>query len=716
MSASCWAFAWSEKDFEQALLQAARALGLPTKPVEVIRTTETDGWDQRQREGFLTNSARRCGLDLQSSSCSCSELDGVLRRIGPSLLQLNSGTQRRYLVVLRATRRHLNVLTPTLQSMRVPRGQVAKELTRGMSARASTPVALWLSALKLPKRRVQRAKEKVSELLLEQRSVTGLYLLRVDPGMSFAAQLRERGLRKAAVWTLVWATLLVVVNLCSWTILGRAALGGLKDHDWVVAWGLLQVTAIPLQLAVFWLGGKLLHEGAVLLKQRLLAGALRIDAKEIYEMGSGRLLAMVFESNALEGAGLAGAFALVMSALQLVGAAVVVSIGAGGMSQLFLLLTWCTFTASLAVRTFRSQQTWTAERLTLARSFVEQVTGNRTRVAQQPAERWHLQEDKQLDAHLTSATKMDDNQLLLTSLPARGWLLVSFLGLIPILLKGEASPPAIAIALGGTLQVYASLGTLPQGILSVSAATVAWKQVARLFRAAARYESSGRGSVGCAPPSLSNTQESACEAAETVLDLQAVSFRYSSTQPSVLNDCDLRLQRGDRVLLEGSSGSGKSTLAALMVGLRQPDSGHILFNGLDHATVGATGWRQRVVSAPQFHENYILSATLAFNLLMGRSWPASNEELREAEEVCRALALGQLLDKMPSGLQQVVGETGWQLSHGERSRIFLARALLQKPELLVLDESFGALDAETLNRCLDVVLARASTLVVIAHP
>ena len=71
---------------------------------------------------------------------------------------------------------------------------------------------------------------------------------------------------------------------------------------------------------------------------------------------------------------------------------------------------------------------------------------------------------------------------------------------------------------------------------------------------------------------------------------------------------------------------------------------------------------------------------------------------------------------MPSGLMQIVGETGWQLSHGERSRLYLARALLQKAELVVLDESFAALDPETLTQCLRCALSRASTLVVIAHP
>jgi ABC-type multidrug transport system fused ATPase/permease subunit len=71
---------------------------------------------------------------------------------------------------------------------------------------------------------------------------------------------------------------------------------------------------------------------------------------------------------------------------------------------------------------------------------------------------------------------------------------------------------------------------------------------------------------------------------------------------------------------------------------------------------------------------------------------------------------------MPAGLQQMVGESGWQLSHGERSRLYIARALLQGADLMILDESFAALDPETLAVALRCVLQRAPTLMVIAHP
>ena len=101
---------------------------------------------------------------------------------------------------------------------------------------------------------------------------------------------------------------------------------------------------------------------------------------------------------------------------------------------------------------------------------------------------------------------------------------------------------------------------------------------------------------------------------------------------------------------------------------------------------------------------------------MGCGWPETEEDLQVAKDLCLDLGLGDLLERMPSGLMQMVGETGWQLSHGERSRVYFARALLQNAQLTVLDESFAALDPETLKKCLNCAVKRARTLLVIAHP
>jgi ATP-binding cassette subfamily B protein len=200
------------------------------------------------------------------------------------------------------------------------------------------------------------------------------------------------------------------------------------------------------------------------------------------------------------------------------------------------------------------------------------------------------------------------------------------------------------------------------------------------------------------------------------LQARHVCFTHQGRVDPALKACTLEVERGDRVLLEGGSGSGKSTFASLLAGFRRPSAGVILAGGLDRQTLGDTNWRRLVATAPQYHENHILSAPLGFNLLLARPYPHSERDMREARDLCHELGLGPLLERMPGGLDQMVGETGWQLSQGERSRVFLARALLQNADFVLLDESLAALDPENLRQCLDCVMRQAKTLMVIAHP
>ncbi len=95
---------------------------------------------------------------------------------------------------------------------------------------------------------------------------------------------------------------------------------------------------------------------------------------------------------------------------------------------------------------------------------------------------------------------------------------------------------------------------------------------------------------------------------------------------------------------------------------------------------------------------------------------ADARRLAGNQQTCRELGLGPLLDRMPGGMFQMVGETGWQLSHGEKSRIFIARALLQRADLTILDETFAALDPQNLQLALSYVLKQTPTVLVIAHP
>jgi ATP-binding cassette subfamily B protein len=194
-----------------------------------------------------------------------------------------------------------------------------------------------------------------------------------------------------------------------------------------------------------------------------------------------------------------------------------------------------------------------------------------------------------------------------------------------------------------------------------------------------------------------------------------VAFHYRGRPEPTLRGCSFAIQRGDRILLQGGSGSGKSTLSGLITGLREPTSGALMLGGFDHHTLGPERWRERAGGVPQFHENHVLSASMVFNMAMGRGWPPTPEDWKEIQTVCKELGLEGLLQRMPAGLQQMVGDSGWQLSHGEASRLFVARSLLQDLDVRVLDESFAALDPETFEKVLDCVLRRSPTLVVVAH-
>jgi ATP-binding cassette subfamily B protein len=200
-----------------------------------------------------------------------------------------------------------------------------------------------------------------------------------------------------------------------------------------------------------------------------------------------------------------------------------------------------------------------------------------------------------------------------------------------------------------------------------------------------------------------------------LVEAHDIVFGYRSRGEPVLRGCNLRVMSGDRILLTGPSGGGKSTFVSLLTGVRRPQSGLLLAAGLDRQSLGYEGWLRRIAGAPQFHENHVLSGTFIFNLLMGRHGVWTANDFEQAEAVCRDLGLGALIEKMPGGLLQPVGDTGWQLSHGERSRLYIARVLLQKPDVLVLDESFAALDPENLRLAMQCVLNRARTVIVIAH-
>jgi ATP-binding cassette subfamily B protein len=298
--------------------------------------------------------------------------------------------------------------------------------------------------------------------------------------------------------------------------------------------------------------------------------------------------------------------------------------------------------------------------------------------------------------------------LWVLSLVPRTWLLASA-AIFGWLFAVGVSTSQLAVTIASLLLAFEGLRHLVQGLPQIAGASIALETLRPMLDAGARPPNEGNPSASVA----GNTDGALFDV--PLLEAQDLVLRTAAGDRTLLETVNLTIRKGDRILLEGASGGGKSTLASVLAGLRHPDRGALLLGGLDLATLGESAWRQRVSLAAQFHENHIVSATLAFNLLMGRQWPPTAHDYDEAETICRELGLGEVLARMPGGLDQMVGESGWQLSHGEKSRIYLARALLQRADLVILDESLAALDPQSFEIALQCALRRAPALVVVAH-
>ena len=388
----------------------------------------------------------------------------------------------------------------------------------------------------------------------------------------------------------------------------------------------------------------------------------------------------------------------------------ILAIAADRPALALLLMAWIAVLGILIWRNFRERERWTEERLEITNDFVERMVGHRTRAAQEPRDRWHDGEDEALDHYLQSSRGLDRSLVPVAAVIPRAWMMLSLAMIAKEFVAGSATPKQLAIAFGGVLLAQGALQALTESFSYIAAAVIAWRQVKLLFRSATRTEPAGSPELAVMKRRIPASGDAA------LIELREVTFRYPDRPERVLNGCNLRVFPGDRILLEGPSGGGKSTFASLLAGLRDPEFGLILFRGLDRRTLGSEAWRQAIACAPQFHDNHVFCGTLAFNLLMGRRWPPRPDDLDDAYTICRELGLGDLLDRMPAGIHQTIGETGWQLSYGERCRLFLARALLQGAGIIILDESFGSLDPETVRMAADCVRRRASTLVMIAHP
>lgn len=650
---------------------------------------------------WLEDAGPHLGLEIDPVEVPFSELATSLAHASPALITTPSGV----LAVIGARRHRLVVLDPTLQRRELAISDVVSELAREATATATTTATATLANAQLSTASRDRAVAALVAAALKRSSVGGIVLVRRPPEATAGMHARDLRLAPRLVGLVALHVVSQLLWLGSWWAIGHAVLGGAVSAGWLAAWALLLASGTAGKALVGWWSGHIALDAGMLLSQRLFAGVLRLDPDVLRREGIGASFGRVLESAAIQQLAVGGGLGALLAAIEVVLAALVL-VAAGGIANV-LALVLVLAAGALAVRSYvRERRAWTATRLALTHGLVEGMLGHATRLAQGDATALADREDRGLATYHAKSEDLDRAAWRLSVLVPLSWPIAGTVALAPALLLGTTSTGSLAAILGGVLVAAEALSRLTAGAARLVDTAIAWDSIRELFDAAATPPDT-------APPALAQAVSSPSAPA---LTLRGVSFRHAGRGAPVLAGCDLAVGHGERVLVDAPSGSGKSTLAALVAGLRRPDSGLVLAGGLDRASLGAQGWRRRVAYAPQFHDDHVFTGTLLFNLLVGRAWPPSDADIAAAEAVCHELGLDGVLHRMPAGLLEQVGETGWQLSHGERSRLFLARTLLQQASVTVLDESFAALDPENQKLALACLAARAKTAIVIAHP
>jgi ATP-binding cassette, subfamily C, bacterial len=196
---------------------------------------------------------------------------------------------------------------------------------------------------------------------------------------------------------------------------------------------------------------------------------------------------------------------------------------------------------------------------------------------------------------------------------------------------------------------------------------------------------------------------------QTAVEFRAVSFRYADRP--VLQDVDLVIPAHALTAIIGPSGVGKTTIADLVAGLYVPDRGAVLIDGTDLRDLDMRGWRQRIGYVPQ--ELILFHDSVHVNVGMG----GDDVTRADVEAALRAAGAWDFVAELPEDVDTIVGEHGMRLSGGQRQRLAIARALVRKPDLLILDEATTALDPATEQSILATLshLKSEVTMIAISH-
>ena len=316
-------------------------------------------------------------------------------------------------------------------------------------------------------------------------------------------------------------------------------------------------------------------------------------------------------------------------------------------------------------------------------------------------------EERQMERFTHATTRVFEQAMVATKLQALFNPIIAFLpnlGLAAILLVGGRDVINGDLNLGEFVAFYAYLLMLigPMRTLGVmlGLAQRATASGARIFELLDRE-----------PKLLNEAGAEGPPAGGGRIEFESVSLRFDGASRPALNAVSLDIKAGTTIALVGSSGAGKSTLASLVPRLYDPDSGSVKLDGANVKSLDLPLLRQAVAIVGD--DPFLFSATVRDNIAYGRP-DATDEEVMDAARRARA---EKFIAELPEGLDTRIGERGLTLSGGQRQRIAIARAIITRPRVLVLDDATSSVDASTereIKAALGEVMKDRTTIIV-AH-
>ena len=275
----------------------------------------------------------------------------------------------------------------------------------------------------------------------------------------------------------------------------------------------------------------------------------------------------------------------------------------------------------------------------------------------------------------------------------------------------------MAISLAGTLVMYWAAVKSGIGVADYYAFNTAYGMVSGAFMSLAGIAltvAQIKPIVDMAKPILDTVPEIS-EDKQVVtnlaggIELHNVSFRYTETQPNVLDDFSLKIKAGQYVAIVGKTGCGKSTLMRLMLGFETPQRGAVHFDGRDIATLDLKSLRRHIGTVMQ--DSKLFSGDIYSNIVISAPWLTMDE----AWEAAEMAGIAEDIRRMPMGMHTLISEGSGGVSGGQRQRLAIARAIAPKPKILMFDEATSALDNLTQKQVSDSLEKLKCTRIVIAH-